>query len=81
MKIWTPYESMEESAKLCPKVNHIKILLRHSIRQDIEDKEAKLTREGMKIAELFGKGLGAKIGTISSSFIQRCIDTCNEILK
>jgi len=81
MKIWTPYESMEESAKLCPKEHNIKILLRHSIRQDIEDKEAQLTREGIKIAELFGKRLGANIGTISSSFIQRCIDTCNEIIK
>jgi len=81
MKIRTPYESMEESAKLCPKKHNIKILLRHSIRQDIEGKEAQLTREGMKIAELFGKGLGASIGTISSSPIQRCIDTCNEIIK
>lgn len=81
MNIWTPYELMEESAKLCPDGQNIKVLLRHSIRQEIEDKEAQLTREGMKIAELFGKKLGSNIGTISSSFIQRCIDTCNEIIK
>jgi len=81
MKIRAPYESMEESAKLCPKEQNIKIILRHSIRQDIEGKEAQLTREGVKIAELFGKGLGSSIGNISTSPIQRCIDTCNEIIK
>jgi len=81
MKIRVPYESMEESAKLCPKGHNIKIFIRHSIRQDIEGEEAQLTREGMKIAELFGKGLGSSIGTISTSPIQRCIDTCNEIIK
>jgi len=81
MKIWTPYESMGESAKLCPKENNIKILLRHSIRQDMEEKVAQLTREGKKIAELFGKELGANIGIISSSFVQRCMDTRNEIIK
>jgi hypothetical protein len=85
MKIWAPYESMEESAKLCPKEHNAKVLLRHSIRQDIEDranvKEAQLTREGIKIAERFGKELGYNIGTISSSFTQRCMDTCLAIIK
>jgi len=80
MKIWTPYESMEESAKLCPKGQNIKIFLRHSIRHDIEGKETQLTREGVKIAEQFGKGLGANIGIISSSLAQRCINTCNDII-
>jgi hypothetical protein len=85
MKVWAPYESMEESAKLCPIEHNIKVLLRHSIRQDIEDKvnvkEAQLTREGNRIAERFGKELGYNIGTISSSFTQRCIDTCFAIIS
>jgi broad specificity phosphatase PhoE len=84
MKIWTPYESMEESAKLCPEEHNIKILLRHSIRQDIEDKtnrEAQLTREGIKIAERYGKELSSNIGTISSSLTQRCMDTCFAIIN
>jgi broad specificity phosphatase PhoE len=80
---------MEESAELCP-VNrqNIKLLLRHSIRQEIQDganieeiKNAQLTREGKKMAERLGESLNMDIGTISSSYSPRCIDTCYEIIN
>jgi broad specificity phosphatase PhoE len=88
MRIWSPYESTEYSAKLCPEGHNIKILIRHSIRQEIKEnagmeeiKNAQLTNEGRKIAERFGKELGSDIGTVSSSYSQRCIDTCYEIIN
>jgi hypothetical protein len=79
---------MEESAKLCPNGQNIKILIRHSIRQEIsmstnteEIENAQLTREGRKMAERLGESLNVNIGTISSSCSQRCIDTCYEIIN
>jgi len=88
LKIWSPYETMEKSAELCPSGQNTKLLIRHSIRQDIEDvasgqkiEEAQLTREGRKIAEHFGKALDSNIGVVSSSYSQRCIDTCQEIIN
>jgi broad specificity phosphatase PhoE len=79
---------MEESAKLCPDNRNIKLLIRHSIRQEIRDdasvkeiENAQLTREGKKMAERFGDALTMDIGTISSSYSQRCIDTCHEIIN
>jgi broad specificity phosphatase PhoE len=85
MQIFSIYESMEETAKLCPNDHNIKILLRHSIRQEIRDEtsiegieNAQLTREGKKMAKRLGASLNMDIGTISSSYSQRCIDTCHE---
>jgi broad specificity phosphatase PhoE len=88
MKIFSVYKSMEESAKLCPNDQNIKLLVRHSIRQEImegasieEIENAQLTREGKKMAERFGESLNMDIGTISSSYSRRCIDTCHEIIN
>jgi broad specificity phosphatase PhoE len=79
---------MERTAKLCPNDQNIKVLIRHSIRQEIRDgasieeiENAQLTREGKKMAERFGDSLNMDIGTISSSYSQRCIDTCYEIIN
>jgi len=88
MKILTIYKSMEESAELCPDGQNIKMLIRHSIRQDVKDdagleafENALLTREGKKMAERLGESLDMDIGTISSSCTQRCVDTCQEIIN
>jgi broad specificity phosphatase PhoE len=79
---------MEESAKLCPVNQNVKLLVRHSIRQEIREgasieeiEGAQLTREGKKLAERFGESLGMNIGIISSSCSLRCIDTCHEIIN
>lgn len=84
MKIFSIYESMQYSAKLCPKKENIKLVIRHSIRQDLNDEmanyDAMLTREGIEFAKRFGKELNIQIGTVSSSLSQRCIDTCENIL-
>jgi hypothetical protein len=79
---------MEESAKLCPDSENIKLLVRHSIRQEIREgasieeiEKAQLTREGKKMAERLGETINMDIGTVSSSFSQRCIDTSQEIIN
>jgi hypothetical protein len=88
MQIFSIYKSMEESGRLCPDGQNIKLLIRHSIRQDIKDnsgadeiESAQLTREGKKMAERFGEALGLNMGAISSSYSNRCIDTCLEIIR
>jgi broad specificity phosphatase PhoE len=88
MKIFSIYESMEKSADLCPDGQNIKLLVRHSIRQEIKEgasieeiENAQLTREGKKMAGRLGKSFDMDIGTISSSYSQRCIDTCHEIIN
>jgi len=55
MRIFSIYKSMEKSAELCPDRQNIKMLMRHSIRQDVRDdagleaiENALLTREGKK---------------------------------
>jgi hypothetical protein len=53
MKIYSIYKSMEKSAELCPDGHNIKMLIRHSIRQDVRDDAgleaiAQLTREEKK---------------------------------
>jgi len=82
------YRTMEESAKLCPKGQNIKMVIRHSIRQDIKNgaskeeiENAQLTDEGREIAKCLGESLNMEIGTVSSSYTQRCIDTCQELIK
>ena len=79
---------MEESAELCPDGKNIKMLIRHSIRQDVKDdasletiENALLTREGKKMAERLGESLDMNIGTVSSSCTQRCVETCQEIIN
>jgi broad specificity phosphatase PhoE len=79
---------MLKSAKLCPGDKNIKLLIRHSIRQEIkpdasieEIEKAQLTKEGRKMAECFGESLEIEIGTVSSSQSQRCIDTAQEIIN
>jgi broad specificity phosphatase PhoE len=88
MQIFSIYKPMEESAKLCPDGENIKLLVRHSIRQEIKEgasieeiENAQLTREGEKMAERLGETINMDIGTVSSSFSQRCIDTCREIIN
>jgi broad specificity phosphatase PhoE len=75
---------MEQSAKLCPDDRNIKLILRHSIRYDIADgkegNDTELLTEGKIIANRLGASLDVSIGSISSSFIPRCIHTCNEII-
>ena len=79
---------MEDSAKLCPEGQNIKMLIRHSERQEIkkgasheEIQNAQLTDNGRKIAIFLGESLNMDIGIISSSYTQRCIDTCQEIIN
>ena len=87
MKIFSIYESMQESAALCPANTNIKMLVRHSIRQDIKEgasieeiKSAQLTREGKVMAEHFGSSIEMSVNTVSSSCNQRCVDTCIELI-
>jgi hypothetical protein len=84
MKNFSIYESMQHSANLCPDNENIKLVVRHSIRQDMGNDAANynamLTREGIEFAKRFGKELDIPIGSISSSFSQRCVDTCKNIL-
>jgi broad specificity phosphatase PhoE len=87
MKISSIYESMEKAAELCPDGQNIKMLIRHSIRQDVKDdasletiENALLTREGKKMAERLGESLDMNIGTVSSSCTPRCVETCQEII-
>jgi hypothetical protein len=79
---------MQESAVLCPENANIKMLIRHSIRQDIKEgasveeiQNAQLTREGRVMAERLGSSIEISINSISSSCNQRCIDTCSEIIN
>ena len=88
MRIFSIYKSMEKSAELCPDRQNIKMLMRHSIRQDVRDdagleaiENALLTREGKKMAERLGESLDMDIGTISSSCTKRCVETCQEIMN
>jgi len=85
MKIFSVYESMQRSASLCPDNENIKLVIRHSIRHDINndvaDDDVMLTREGIEFAKRFGKELDIPIGSISSSLLQRCVDTCKNILS
>jgi hypothetical protein len=75
---------MEKSASLCPDQQNIKLLIRHSIRYDHQEKtsgeQTQLTPEGKFLARRFGKFFSIPITTISSSPIPRCIDTCKEII-
>jgi hypothetical protein len=84
MKIFSIYDSMQQSALLCPNDVNVKLIIRHSIRQEINSEidnlNAQLTREGIEFARKFGKELDTPIGTVSSSCSQRCIDTCKNIL-
>jgi hypothetical protein len=88
MKIFSIYESMQESANLCPVNTNIKMLMRHSVRQDIKEgasveemQNAQLTREGKVMAKRFGSSIEMSVNTISSSCNQRCVDTCSELIK
>jgi broad specificity phosphatase PhoE len=88
MRIFSIYKSMEKSAELCPDRQNVKMLIRHSLRQDVRDdagleaiEKALLTREGKKMAERLGESLDMDIGTISSSCTQRCVETCQEIMN
>ena len=85
MNVFSIYESMQRSANLCPGNENIKLVIRHSIRQDMGNDaanyKAMLTREGIELAKRFGKELDTPIGSVSSSFSQRCVDTCESILS
>ena len=88
MNIFSTYKSMEDSAKLCPEGQNIKMLIRHSERHDIkkgasqeEIQNAQLTDNGRKMAICLGESINMEIGNISSSHTQRCIDTCQEIIN
>jgi len=88
MKIQSIYKPMEKSAELCPDGQNIKMLIRHSIREDVRHdasletiENALLTREGKKMAERLGESLDMDIGAIASSCTQRCVETCQEIIN
>ena len=84
MNIFSIYSSMEGSARLCPDDENVKMILRHSIRHSIAKGEAgnevNLTPEGKIMAWRLGESLDRAIGSISSSLIPRCVDTCKEII-
>jgi broad specificity phosphatase PhoE len=84
MQIFSIYKSMEQSARLCPNDSNIKLVLRHSIRHEIKEgsiaNEIELRPEGKILANRMGESINIPIGSISSSFIPRCISTCNEII-
>jgi broad specificity phosphatase PhoE len=88
MQICSIDKLIEDLEKLCPNGTNIKIVIRHSMKQDIKDgaaieqiSEAPLTTEGIKTAELLGESLNMKIGTISSGYRYRCLDTCQGIIN
>jgi broad specificity phosphatase PhoE len=76
---------MEYSAELCPISDNIKLILRHSIRHGISESsngdDIELLPEGKIMASRLGESLNIPIGSISSSFVPRCISTCNEIIN
>jgi len=75
---------MENSARMCPDKENIKMLLRHSIRFDKargEEKILELRPEGKIMAWRLGESLDMTIGSISTSPSPRCINTCEEIIN
>jgi hypothetical protein len=84
MKLYSIYQSMEDSARCCPPDARIKLFLRHSIRFDIPEdditKDVSLTHEGRQMAHRFGTSLGRVPITVSVSPSSRCGETANLIL-
>ena len=87
------YESMIKNLHLVPKGANAKLLLRHSIRPQSNDRYADfswgLTREGKAFAELLGKYLGGYLDKQFKVYIQkakssaspRCKETAEMILQ
>ena len=84
MIIQSIYHSMEISAEMIPAHTNIKLLLRHSIRISInksnDPDDLLLTREGIIMAQSFGKNIQYSIGKVYSSHFRRCVQTVEQIL-
>lgn len=79
------YESMEDNQKFIPREANVKLVMRHSVRQEITDplrhETAMLTAEGIALARAFGRKLSCCIGEVYASPIARCMDTAQVICK
>ncbi len=77
------YEHMEKACDKIPKGCNVKVIFRHSIRYPIKDlandKNVKLTNEGINLALFFGRGLNYELGFLASSSSNRCKDTLKHI--
>ena len=82
MQLDSPFESMINSASIClPNVN-LKLIIRHSVKNDQSlEKDIQLTPNGKMIAYRLGKSLSLPIGFIACSPVLRCCQTCEEIIK
>ncbi len=77
------YEHMEKACEKIPTGSNVKVIFRHSIRYPIKDlandKDVKLTNEGINLATSFGRGLNYDLGFLASSSRNRCKDTLKYI--
>jgi len=86
MNIFSPYKTMEDSAKLCPNDTNVKLIIRHSLRPHIEIVDGKhqdvsLTSEGRMLARKLGASLELSLGSLVHSPHARCKQTCEEIIN
>lgn len=85
MKINSLYPSMVHGAGMIPFGQNVKLIIRHSFRDSLRDKDdpdkVPLNSKGIECAELFGKGLEYNIGGLFSSRIVRCQQTIESICK
>ena len=86
MKLLSQHDSMIDSAAMCPSDANIKLIVRHSERYptkifDVKNQDVSLTAEGRNIARQFGASLGTPIGSLTSGWQARCVQTCEEIMN
>lgn len=76
---------MEVAANSVPDDVNVKLIIRHSIRPSLKDSEdpdnVLLSSEGELLAQEFGINIQYSIGELHSSFVPRCIQTLNYILR
>ena len=70
---------METGASAIPANENIKLLFRHSIRSSSaksnDPNELTLTREGLMMAQYFGRNIEYSIGKVYCSHFRRCVQT------
>lgn len=76
---------MIEGMSLVPDNQPAALLIRHSLREELNTKtrgfDVPLTKAGVELAEQFGKALKFDVAKVLSSYAPRCINTGNAILK
>lgn len=83
MKLQSNYNSMVQSAAMCPDDTNLKLIIRHSIRPEIKtiDQNVSLTEDGEILAYQLGMSLDIPLGSLVCSPSIRCKQTCEEIVR